>query len=59
MPRRPQTNPFNQYPRGGRTTAEADREREELAAMQALQREQRAAVLAQPRWRLPEPGGNR
>jgi hypothetical protein len=34
---------------------EAERARDALAAMQALQRRMRDKVLAQPAWRLPEP----
>jgi hypothetical protein len=47
-------NPLTQTRRNTQAL-EAERARDALAAMQALQRRMRDKVLAQPAWRLPEP----
>lgn len=48
------SNPFNRGASRNSVALQAERERDALAAMQALQRRMRDAQLAQPAWRLPD-----
>jgi hypothetical protein len=49
------SNPFNHGTRRNNAGLQLERERDALAAMQALQRQMRDRTLAQPRWTLPNP----